>query len=102
MFRGLVVPNDVVSRGGARSAGYVLLSALLFTAWHPLNALTVNLDARALFLDPPFLVIVFLLGLVCAHAYVQSRSLWAPILVHFATVAVWVVLLGGRNLLLGL
>ncbi|MCW5214835.1 CPBP family intramembrane metalloprotease, partial [Desulfobulbus sp. US5] len=77
-----------------------LLSAILFTLWHPLNALTVNPGAQALFCDPYFLVIVFCLGIVCSLTYILSRSLWVPIIIHWLTVVVWVIFLGGRNLLL--
>ncbi|MCI5137318.1 MAG: CPBP family intramembrane metalloprotease [Candidatus Electrothrix sp. AR1] len=77
-----------------------LLSATLFTLWHPLNALTVNPGAQVLFCDPYFLVIVFCLGIVCSLSYILSQSLWVPIIIHWLTVVFWVLFLGGRNLLL--
>ncbi|MCI5125432.1 MAG: CPBP family intramembrane metalloprotease, partial [Candidatus Electrothrix sp. AR5] len=46
-----------------------------------------------------FLVIVFCLGIVCSLAYILSRSLWVPIIIHWLTVVIWVLFLGGRNLL---
>jgi len=70
--------------------------------WHPLNALTFNTAANPLFLDPAFLIIVTLLGLTCGYSYALSRSLWVPIIIHWATVTVWVLFLGGRNLVLEL
>jgi uncharacterized protein len=79
---------------------FSLLSSLLFVAWHPFNALTINPGARDFFLDPWFLLITFLLGLSCSLGYIYTRSLWTPVLMHWLTVAVWVLFLGGRNLLL--
>jgi predicted Abi (CAAX) family protease len=79
---------------------FTLLSAILFTLWHPLNALTINSGAQAFFYDPYFLAIVFFLGIVCSLTYILSRSLWVPIIIHWLTVVVWVIFLGGRNLLL--
>lgn len=78
------------------------LSTLAFVAWHPLNALTVNRSALPIFLDPAFLLIFAGLGAVCGYGYVVSRSIWVPVLIHWATVVVWVLLLGGRNLVLDL
>lgn len=100
VFRGLLIPNATGQRGPRAIAISTLLSSLAFVLWHPLNALTVNPGARQLFLDPAFLLIVFLLGVTCSLAYVLSRSLWAPVLIHWLTVLVWVLWLGGRNLLL--
>lgn len=99
-FRGVLIPRDVAGRGRKAAWRHIVISTLLFVVWHPLNALTVNPTGRALFLDPAFLGITALLGLTCGYAYVVSRSLWQPIIIHWLTVLVWVTLLGGRNLLL--
>ena len=71
---------------------------MAFTAWHPLNAWLLNPGGRTFFYDPWFLAIVFLLGLTCGATYVASRSLWVPVVIHWATVLIWVFFLGGRNL----
>lgn len=99
-FRGLLIPRDASELPWQRSVSYVVFSAFAFTIWHPLNALTINPTAQSFFLDPAFLVIVFLLGLACGLSYVLSRSIWVPVLIHWLTVVVWVVSLGGRNLVL--
>ncbi len=70
--------------------------------WHPLNAVTLNRSAIPVFLDPAFLVIVAALGLTCGYSYVVSKSIWVPIFIHWATVVVWVLFLGGQNLVLEL
>lgn len=99
-FRGVLLPQNTLRQGYKVIALRSLLSALLFTAWHPLNALTINPTAQKVFLDMTFLSITFLLGVVCSLGYIFSRSLWVPILMHWATVLAWVLFLGGRNLIL--
>lgn len=100
-FRGLLIPRNTGDGGTGRIVFFCLASSLLFVAWHPLNALTINPVAREFFLDPWFLLITFLLGLSCSLGYIHTRSLWTPVLMHWLTVFVWVLFLGGRNLLLG-
>ena len=78
----------------------ILLSTLAFVAWHPFNALLFNHSAIPLFLDPWFLVITAALGVTCGYGYVVSRSIWVPVIIHWSTVCAWVLLLGGRNLVL--
>lgn len=101
-FRGLLIPRNILERGAGRAAAAVGLSTLLYVAWHPFNALAFNATAIPLFLDPWFLLVVAALGLTCGYAYVVSRSLWVPVMIHWATVTVWVFFLGGRNLVLEL
>jgi len=101
-FRGILIPNAAAGRSKGRIAGYILLSTTAFVLWHPVNALTINPAAASLFLNPAFLLIVALLGLTCGISYVISRSLWTPIIIHWLTVVVWVLFLGGRNKLLEL
>jgi predicted Abi (CAAX) family protease len=100
-FRGILIPRNTSDGGRWRIALTALLSATLFVVWHPLNALTLNPGAAEFFLDPWFLLITFLLGLACSLGYIYTRSLWTPMLMHWLTVLVWVLFLGGRNLLLG-
>lgn len=99
-FRGLLIPRNIALRGRKRAILTVAGSTLLFVAWHPLGAMTVNPSAKAIFLDPAFLLIVTALGITCGYSYVVSKSLWAPVLIHWTTVVVWVFFLGGRNLVL--
>jgi uncharacterized protein len=100
LFRGLLIPRNTRDRGTRQVLFYSLLSSVLFVAWHPLNALTINPGAQEIFLNPWFLLIAFFLGLSCSLGYIYSRSLWVPVLMHWLTVLVWVLFLGGRNLLL--
>lgn len=99
-FRGILIPRDVARQGTLKTVLAVISSTLIFVLWHPFNALLFNEMALTIFLDPVFLVIVAALGLSCAYAYIESGSLWVPIIMHWATVVVWVLFLGGRNLIL--
>lgn len=99
-FRGILIPNKIKEKGGKAVLAATLFSAAAFTLWHPLNALTVNPGAQELFLNPHFLFIVFCLGVSCSLSYIFTQSLWMPILIHWLTVLIWVLFLGGRNLVL--
>ena len=101
-FRGILIPNNAATQNKRRIVAYIALSTAAFVLWHPVNALTINTPAAALFLNPTFLMIVALLGITCSVSYVFSRSLWTPIIIHWLTVVVWVIFLGGRNKLLEL
>ena len=99
-FRGILIPNNAQEKGLKYMLQSTLLSAALFTLWHPLNALTINPGAQELFLNLYFLVIVFCLGIICSLSYIFSKSLWVTICIHWFAVLIWVVFLGGRNLVL--
>ncbi len=99
-FRGVLIPNNTKNKGYRYVVFYTALSTLIFLLWHPLVALTINPAAREIFLNPSFLLIVFCLGLVCSLSYIYSRSLWWPIVIHWLTVLLWVLFLGGHNLVL--
>lgn len=101
-FRGVLIPRDTADRGRVRAMKNIALSTLVFVAWHPANALAFNHAAAPVFLNPWFLVIVTALGVTCGYAYVVSRSLWVPVIIHWAVVFAWVIFLGGRNLILEL
>lgn len=101
-FRGVLIPRNILDSGTARATGAVAISTILFVVWHPLNALAFNPGAIPLFLDPWFLVMVSALGVTCGYSYVVSRSIWVPVIIHWATVMAWVLFLGGRNLVLEL
>ena len=101
-FRGILIPNNARNQSKKRILAYIALSTLVFVLWHPLNALTMNKSAAPFFFNPVFLFITALLGITCSIAYIISRSLWLPIFIHWFTVIIWVVFLGGRNKLLEL
>ena len=99
-FRGILIPRRILESGRPAALRAILLSSLAFVAWHPFNALMFNHSAIPLFLNPWFLVITAALGVTCGYGYVVSRSIWVPVIIHWSTVCTWVLLLGGRNLVL--
>lgn len=102
VFRGLLIPRDVVRRGRRTTWLAIATSTTVYTLAHPLGALTTSPAAKVFFLDPIFLAIVALLGITCSHSYVVSRSLWVPVIIHWAVVLVWVLLFGGHELVTAL
>lgn len=102
VFRGLLVPRNILERGSFWVGLAIIWSTLPYVLSHPLGALTTSPEAKPFFLDRAFLVIVTLLGITCAYSYIVSGSLWHPILIHWVTVLVWVFFLGGYDLVLAL
>jgi len=101
-FRGILIPRNIRERGPKTAGLVIILSTLAFVAWHPLNALAFDRSVLPLFCNPAFLGITAALGITCGIGYVLSRSIWVPVLIHWATVVVWVFFLGGTNKLLKL
>lgn len=66
-----------------------IASVTLYVLWHPLEALTFLPEARAVFFDPVFLLLVALLGVLCAIAYFRSRSIWPSVIIHWLVVVAW-------------
>ncbi|OOZ42627.1 CPBP family glutamic-type intramembrane protease [Solemya elarraichensis gill symbiont] len=100
LFRGVLIPRNIIDSGRAKTFRAIGFSTLAFVVWHPVNALLLNGSAIPLFLDPWFLVIVTALGITCGYSYAVSKSIWVSVIIHWVTVTVWGLLLGGRNLVL--
>lgn len=100
IFRGILIPRNTGDRGIGYQLAAVGLSTLVFVLWHPLNATLFNHAAIPVFYDPAFLIIVTALGITCGFSYIKSKSIWVPVIIHWVTVLIWVIFLGGRNLVL--
>jgi len=98
-FRGLLLPYNLKYKNLRTIIFYILLSTILYTSIHLIYA-WLNPISAIYFTNIYFLSIVFFLGLTCSVAYVYSQSLWLPVIIHWLTVLVWVILLNGRNLIL--
>lgn len=100
LWRWLLIPPSAF--GSTRRAALAIgLSSAVFTAAHPLAAAFFVPHAWSLFTHPAFLLIVFLLGVTCGTAYVASKSVWPPVVIHWLTVLAWKFLFGGPFVLLG-
>ena len=97
LFRVLPLPLPGSAIDPLRFWGWILGSLLVFIAAHPLNALIIFPDRKNTFFDPTFLTLAGLLGILCTAAYVQSGSLWPPVVLHWILVMVWLLLLGGAG-----
>jgi len=99
IFRVLMLPRriDRLPRGSRYTR--VAIALIAFVAAHPLNARLFWPASIALFANPYYLGLAALLGLACSVAYVISGSIWPSILIHWISVTLWILLLGGQALL---
>ena len=73
----------------AYATSHVLTAPLLATA---------RPGATKVFRDPAFIGLAFALGLACTHAFIASgHRLYAPVILHAATVTLWLTHLGGER-----
>ncbi|NQV11073.1 MAG: CPBP family intramembrane metalloprotease [Cyanobacteria bacterium] len=100
-FRVALLPHPLEGAGIFSSLAWGALSVGLFVAYHPLAAATWYPRGRSLFWDPRFLSQCALLGVACVLAYDLTSSLWAPVLIHWLAVSLWLWPLGGRHRLAG-
>jgi uncharacterized protein len=101
IFRVLPLPRDATRVTKPRLAVISTVSLVAFVAAHPLSASLFRPAAWAPFTSPEFLAIAALLGAACTAVYLISKSLWPPVLLHWAAVLAWIALLGGQALLMG-
>jgi predicted Abi (CAAX) family protease len=88
-FRVLLIPHPLENVFKPVRWFWIIVSWLLFVVYH-LNPFT-----PLFFRDPAFLVGAGLLGIVCTVSYLQSGSLWTPVVIHWIIAAVWLLFLGG-------
>ncbi len=94
-YRGVLLPRTLIEASPLRRFAAVSASTAVYVAAHPLSPLFLGRDSLNVFLDPMMLLIVAVLGYTCGYAYLRSGSLRAPILIHWLTVVVWNLFLGG-------
>ena len=92
LFRVLLLPPPGEPVPPAR----LLLSAALFTLWHPPQALFGPHWAQVV-LDPFFLAAVFVLGIALGRLYARTGSIWPCVILHWISVVGWKALLGGPS-----
>ena len=99
VFRVFLLPRQAAATGRRRLTVAIAVSLVLFVAAHPLNARYFWPAALPTFTNPYYLVLAALLGAACTAAYLTSKSIWPPVLMHWFTVVVWLLFLGGSTLL---
>lgn len=99
VFRALLLPRRPDATRRATLAVVIVGALLLYVVAHPLNARMFWPSAWSTFSNPFYLALAALLGVACTAAYLISGSIWPPVLMHWITVTVWMLFLGGRTLL---
>lgn len=99
VFRVLLLPRRLEGITRARLYATVIIALFLYVIAHPLNAYFLWPAAWHVFSNPFYLALATLLGLTCTTAYFVSGSIWPPVLIHWLTVTIWLLLLGGQALL---
>ncbi len=94
-FRVLLLPRTTENVSPLGLWFWGCISLAMFIVYHPLNALSFFPRGLKTFFNVVFLVLAALLGIVCSIAYIQSGSLWTPVVIHWLAVVVWLLLLGG-------
>lgn len=97
VFRVFIIPGP--REAGRRVWLWVVVSSVVFAAWHPLNGMLLLTQARGLFTDPTFVGVTFWLGLCCGWLYRRTGSIWPTLAVHWAVVVLWRGLFDGFSLI---
>lgn len=95
LYRVVLLPHPAEQPAAIAWWGWNSLSLGVFVLSHLLSAYSFFPAARSTFVQPVFLVMAGILGVVCAIAYQQSGSLWTPVFVHWLIVVIWLLRLGG-------
>jgi predicted Abi (CAAX) family protease len=97
IFRGFLLPHKHRKLHRKHVLLYSVVSILIFVGCHPLNGLTFARFAYPIFINPAFLFLATLMAIACTITYLRSGSIWIPVCIHWLTVLVWVLVLGGKN-----
>ncbi len=95
LFRILFLPHPTEKPSIKKQIIWGVITLTAFIIYHPLQGLTWNPAGREVFMEPIFLILAALLGVMCTIAYYWVGSLWLPVVVHWVAVSIWLVLLGG-------
>jgi predicted Abi (CAAX) family protease len=89
LFRLMLLPHPTEPLQPYTRNAWTIGSWVLFVLYH------VPPWTPAFFKTPIFLLGAGLVGLVCTFAYLQSRSIWTAVFIHWTIVVVWLLLFGG-------
>ena len=96
-FRALLLPHPIENVTIQTEAISIIISLFLFVIYHPLNALTFFPVGSKTFFAPIFLYLATLLGVICTLAYLTSGCIWMSVIIHWLTVIIWLLCLGGAE-----
>jgi predicted Abi (CAAX) family protease len=89
IFRVFLIPHPLEMVSSQSWLIAVMISLFLFVIAHPINAIFFYKAANPTFLQPIFLLLAGLLGLVCTIVYQLTGSLWVIMLLHWVIVMIW-------------
>jgi predicted Abi (CAAX) family protease len=95
IYRVALLPHPSERMPAGPLLAWLALSLLLFVPSHLVSLPRRSSARAATFRQPLFLSLAALLGLVCAAAYLQSGSIWPPVVIHWIIVFAWLGFLGG-------
>ena len=95
VFRILFLPHPTENPSIKKQIIWGVISLTVFIVYHPLQGITWNPGGSEVFMEPIFLILAALLGVMCTIAYYWVGSLWLPVFIHWLAVVVWLVLLNG-------
>jgi predicted Abi (CAAX) family protease len=98
LFRALLLPRNIRQLNKLALVANCIAALALFVISHPLHGWLTRPSALGLFTNPVFLTCAALLGAACTVTYLISRSIWPPVLLHWISVVVWILFLGGQAL----
>jgi uncharacterized protein len=79
----------VLLLGSAPSVQRCAVAIACFVVWHPLQVFIFGEQWGDVVLNPVFLLAVVVLGIALTRAYLKTRSIWPPVILHWITVLAW-------------
>ena len=91
MFRTMLIPHPTEPMPPIDRQRWIVGSWVLFILAHLLPW------TPGFFHEMPFLLGAGLLGVLCTFAYLQSRSIWTAVFIHWIIVVQWLLVWGGLD-----
>lgn len=96
-FRVLLTPSESSNFSETTQLIILTISLFAYVFSHPINAAIFYKRASGVVAHPFFLLSTALLGTACTIAYMESKSIWPPVLIHWIIVLGWLFVLGGYS-----
>lgn len=97
IFRVLLLPGNNSHTSITTQLLLGVASLTTYVVSHPLNAILFYRKGLEVFTNPFFLLSTTILGIACTITYVESGSIWTPVVVHWITIIGWLLALGGYS-----
>ncbi|MGM3308084.1 CPBP family glutamic-type intramembrane protease [Anabaena sp. WFMT] len=96
-FRVLFLPHPSENPSTKSQIIWGLVSVILFIIYHPFQGMTWNHSGQDVFINPIFLSLASLLGVVCTITYLKTGSILLSVIIHWLAVVIWLVMLDGLS-----